>query len=207
MLLVCSYLSNRKQYVQIDCDSSRQLIVTHGVPQGSILGPVLFNIYVHDLNENTSGSCVQYADDTSIYESFKPREINHYVEKINNDLNKVVEWSNESNLIFNAGKTKTVLFATRQLAKIHNLNDPHLYETNSMDKTIERANSYKILGIIFDHDLSSNLHINHVISKCYSCLRTLAKIKRFTPYHVGKNLAESLVLSRIDYGNAVFIML
>ena len=204
MLLVCSYLSNRKQYVQIDCDSSRQLIVTHGVPQGSILGPVLFNIYVHDLNENTSGSCVQYADDTSIYESFKPREINHYVEKINNDLNKVVEWSNESNLIFNAGKTKTVLFATRQLAKIHNLNDPHLYEINSMGKTIERANSYKILGIIFDHDLSWNLHINHVISKCYSCLRILAKIKRFTPYHVRKNLAESLVLSRIDYGNVVF---
>ena len=203
-LLVCSYLSNRKQYVQIDCNCSKHLTVTHGVPQGSILGPVLFNIYVHDLSENTNGSCMQYADDTSIYESFKPKEMNQYVERINEDLNKIVEWSSSSNLIFNTGKTKTVLFASRQLAKAHNLSDPSLYEIKSMGKKIERTNNYKILGMIFNQDLSWNLHINQVLSNTYSCLRMLSKIKRFTPYYVRKQLAETLVLSRIDYGNAVY---
>ena len=202
--LICSYLSNREQYVQIDCNKSKFRTVTHGVPQGSILGPVLFNIYVHDLNENVRGSCMQYADDTSIYESFKPDELNHHVQAINEDLNKVVKWSNDSNLVFNAGKTKTVLFGTNRMLKARNLEHPGTYELISNGKKIERANNYKILGIIFDHDLSWNLHINHIISCSYSSLRLLARIKRFTPYHVRKQLAETLVLNRIDYGNAVF---
>jgi len=59
ILLLCSYLSNRRQYVQIDDVTSGKLIVSNGVPQGNILGPILFNIYVHDINENTRGNAYQ----------------------------------------------------------------------------------------------------------------------------------------------------
>ena len=79
MLLIADYLSYRHQYVQIDEKSSDRLIVTNGVPQGSILGPILFNIYVHDLKHETCATCVQYADDTSIYRHFKPEHLNENV--------------------------------------------------------------------------------------------------------------------------------
>ena len=147
---------------------------------------------------------MQYSYNTNIYESFKADQLNQRVQLINEDLNKVVEWSNNSNLVFNAGKTKTVLFGTKKMLKSRNLLSPSTYEIHSNGKKIERADSYKILGIIFNYDLSWNLHINHVISTSYSSLRLLSKIKRFTPYNVRKQLAETLVLSRIDYGNAVF---
>ena len=201
--LLCSYLSNRTQYVQIDCNSSNQLLVTNGVPQGSILGPILFNIYVHDLNENTKGTCLQYADDTNMYESFKPTDIIQKVQLVNDDLNQVAEYSSGINLIFNAAKTKTVLFGTRQMLRTRHLNDPDLYGISVNGNPIERAYSYKILGITFSHDLSWNLHSNQALKSSYATLRLLSRIKKLTPFHIRKQLAESLVLSKIDYGNAV----
>ena len=71
---------------------------------------------------------MRYADDTNIYESFKPDQLNQRVQLINEDLNKVVEWSNNSNLVFNAGKTKTVLFGTKKMLKSRNLLSPSTYE-------------------------------------------------------------------------------
>ena len=119
--LLCSYLSNRKQYLQMDCETSKQLTVTNGVPQGSILGPVLFNIYVHDLNKNTTSACSQYADDTNIYDSFKPNDIKQRIQLVNQDLEIVEKWSKSNNLIFNASKTKTILFGTRQMLRVKTL--------------------------------------------------------------------------------------
>ena len=105
-LLLRSYLSNRTQFVQIDTNASTRLPISNGVPQGSILGPILFNIYVHDLNKKTRGACLQCADDTNMYVSLKPTEMAQNVHLIKGDLTKVVEWSSGNNLIFNAAKDK-----------------------------------------------------------------------------------------------------
>lgn len=203
-LLISSYLTDRLQFVQIDSNCSKKLVVTNGVPQGSILGPILFNIYVHDLNDNITGSCMQYADDTNIYDSFKPDHLDENVARMNQDLNRVAEWSGSSNLIFNAKKTKTILFGTNQMLRRRNLNNPNLYQISHRGHTIDRTFDFKILGITFAHDLSWNQHISRATSASFAQLRVLSMLKRFTPYHTRKQLSEALVLSRIDYGNAVF---
>ena len=201
LLILSSYLSNRQQFVQINDKESNKLTVLNGVPQGSILGPVLFNIYVHDLSANTDAECIQYADDTSLYRHTKPRELAECVVKVNEDVKNIQTWSESQNLLFNAKKTKTMLFATQQMARRHEFE----YEIRTInDKIIERVKEFKLLGITFSQDMKWNAHVNLATSKAYGTLKTLSKIKRFMPYHIRKQLAEMLVLKRLDYGDALF---
>ena len=201
LLTLSSYLSNRRQFVQINDKESDKLTVLNGVPQGSILGPVLFNIYVHDMSMNTNAKCIQYADDTSLYRHTKPRKLAECVGKVNDDIKNLEQWSESHNLLFNSKKTKTLLFSTQQMARRHNLD----YEIKSSDeKTIERVREFKLLGVTFSEDMKWNAHIKRITSKAYGTLKALSRIKRFVPYHLRKQLAESLVLSQLDYGNALF---
>jgi len=186
--------------VQIDDKKSSTLIVTNGVPQGSILGPVLFNIYVHDMAAKTNAKCVQYADDTSIYRHTRPTEIEHCAREVNTDINVIEEWSQDSNLIFNAKKTKLMLFATSQMARRHNFTF-EIKLNNGM--LIERVPSFKLLGVTFNENLTWNDHVKKVTTKAYGTLKSLALIKRYLPYRLRRQLAETLVLSKLDYGNAV----
>ena len=119
LLLLTNYLSNRYQYVQVHETKSNKLLVTNGVPQGSILGPILFNIYVADMNQNIQGNCLQYADDTNLYYHTKPKDLSECVNKMNIDLKNLINWSNSTNLIFNSTKTKTLLFSTLQMGRTH----------------------------------------------------------------------------------------
>ena len=84
--LINSYLSGRKQYIQIDDKRSTRTNVTCGVPQGSILGPILFNLYVHDMSENTTATCLQFADDTTIYRKCKVKNVQQTANIIERDI-------------------------------------------------------------------------------------------------------------------------
>ena len=96
--LVHSYLSGRTQFVQIDDHKSARGNVTFGVPQGSILGPVLLNLYVCDLSKNTTNPNVQYADDTTCYTHCKVEKIKEAKQTIEKDLDTINDWSAERNL-------------------------------------------------------------------------------------------------------------
>ena len=200
LLVLANYLSNRYQYVQIDDKKSSILNVTNGVPQGSILGPILFNIYVYDMAAKTDAKCVQYADDTSIYRHAKPIDIEDCVQEVNADINVIEDWSRDSNLIFNAKKTKSMLFTTSQMARRHDFQF-EIKANNEM--VIERVPLFNLLGITFNENLTWNDHVKKAITKAYATLKSLALIKRYLPYRVRRQLAETLVLSKLDYGNAV----
>ena len=200
--ILVSYLSNRRQYVQINDNESQFLPVTNGVPQGSILGPVLFNIYVYDMSSKTDATCIQYADDTSLYRHSKPRQFDDCVNRIGNDVNDLQGWSKNTNLIFNPMKTKCILFTTPQMAKRHKFK----FELKSSDgMQIDRVSNFKLLGVTFSEDMKWNQHVKKATSSAYGSLKTLIHLKRFLPFHLRKQLAEMLVLSRLDYGNALLI--
>ena len=98
IMWVVSYLSDRKQFVQIDDKKSNICRPYFGVPQGSILGPVLFNLYVIDLQDNITGSSnyLQYADDTTLYLSCKPKAIDETCIELNKSLENIKRWSDEN---------------------------------------------------------------------------------------------------------------
>ena len=115
--IIFSYISDRKEYVQVDDKSSEMSNMSFGVPQGSILGPVLFNLYVADLSEVLSSTSAQYRHDATIYDSCKNGAIKSCVQNLEKDLNNLSQWSTNETLLLNEDKTKSILFSTSQLAQ------------------------------------------------------------------------------------------
>ena len=201
--LVHSYLSGRTQFVQIDDHKSSRGNVTFGVPQGSILGPVLFNLYVSDLSKNTTNPNVQYADDTTCYTHCKVEKIKEAKQTIEKDLDTINDWSAERNLILNPKKTFWILFSTPHMSRRHGLEKTDLTLYCQM-QLIQRKTNIKLLGITFNENLTWNTHVNELVRSSFGTLSVLRKLKRIAPFSVRKTLAECLVLSRIDYGATIF---
>ena len=110
---IFSYLTDRRHFVQIDSNISNILYTNLGVPQGSIPGPILFNLYVAGMKSILSGSkCIHYADDCTIYRSCKIKNIHKCSNEIERDLNTVEVWSKDTNLIFNPSKTKVMVISS-----------------------------------------------------------------------------------------------
>ena len=137
--IIFSYISDRKQYVQVNDKSSETSNMYFGVPQGSILGPVLFNLYVADLSETLSSTSAQYADDTAIYDSCKNDAIKSCARNLEKDLNNLSQWSTNENLLFNEDKTKSILFSSSQLAQKHQLPDSNTYQIKCNEKALKRV--------------------------------------------------------------------
>ena len=120
------------------------------------------------------------------------------------NINSLESWLKKSNPVFNTDETKIILFSIRQMSQKHNLDNPELYTIKSKDTIIEREVTWKVLGIKFHQNSSWKDQIASLITEGYSTLRTLKKIKRLTLFHVWKMLAESLILSRINYGIVLY---
>ena len=199
---VLNYLSGRKQFVQINDKQSNILNVHFGVPQGSILGPVLFNLYVNNLSNTLECPSFQYADDTTLYDHCSPQEITNIVEKINGNMSNLEEWAASSNLSLNGSKTKQMLITTQQMSSAHGLKD-EVPTIKVKGEVLERKASFKLLGTWPDEHLKWTDHIKHLSSSCYAVLSTLRKLKNLAPFIVRKQLVESLVMSKLDYNDVV----
>jgi exonuclease III len=202
---IMSYLSERRQYVQIDDNTSESLTVQFGMPQGSILGPLIFNIYVTDLHQSLAPntSCIQYADDTTMYVHSSVAEIPNSISSLTASLNNLDNWSSRSNLSLNPKKTETMLFSTSQLARVHSLGKVEL-DLEISGRKLKKVAHKKLLGINIEQHLQWNEHVKSVISSCFSTLSTLKKIRNFANFNLRKHLAESLILSKLDYNDIVF---
>ena len=143
---------HRKQFVQIDDTCSEVKNVNFGVPQGSLLDPVLFNIYVADLQYNVNVKCFQYADDTAIYDNAKISDLNSCRNTIHQSINKLSVWSKESTLAFNNDKTKVMILSTPQMSRVHHLDeyDPNIAVSGYK---LERIKSCKLLGVHINEHL------------------------------------------------------
>ena len=152
-----SYLRNRKQFISYNDKSSSILDITRGVPQGSILGPLLFLLYVNDLQKASSiVKPIMFADDTNIF--FSDKHITSLFSTMNNELKNIQSWFNSNKLSLNASKTKYIFF----LYQAHSDNIPlKLPKLEINTTTIVRESVIKFLGVLLDENLSSwKTHIN-----------------------------------------------
>lgn len=203
LLWMINYLSNRKQFVQIDDKQSSLATVQFGVPQGSILGPVIFNLYVADLQDKLQCPCFQYADDTTFLIHSKPSDLHLCANEVNGAISRLREYSEGCNLALNLSKTKWMLISTLQMSRIHKL-DERLLPIMCDETPLERISCTKLLGVYIDQHLSWGDQVNNLLSSCYGILKVLRRLKNLAPFHVRKTLAESLVLAKIDYACTVF---
>ena len=198
-----NYLHNRYQFVQVDDEMSELIQTRLGVPQGSILGPVLFNLYVTDLQGQIEQPCFQYADVTTIIVQRRPKNCCSLENAMNRDLMKLNSWSASANLALNPKKTKVILLSTKQLSRHHNL-DVFTSALKIGQQPIEREKSAKLLGVILDQHLLWEEHVNNITSSCFGALAIVKKFKNIMTLKLKKQVDELLILSKMDNADVVF---
>ena len=188
-----NYLSERKQYVCCNGTvSSMESISSFGVPQGSVLGPLLFTIYINDLHKCLKFSnCIQFADDTTIY--LGGGDLKTTFECLNKDLITLVDWFKANCLSLNLQKTKYMLFTSK-------LNVKNIPDLRVGSDIIERVQAAKFLGIFLDDKLTWGEHIKHIKQKITSGLYALNTTKHLlSSWHL-RSLYFSLVHPFLQYG-------
>lgn len=136
---------------------SKESQVVSGVPQGTVLGPLLFLIYIADIGENVESKLKVYVDDTKAKKSVK--ELND-VELLQNDLNKMYTWALENNMQFNGTKFQLMRFGDNE-----DLKENTIYFTEDMKEVIERFEKVKDLGVIINENASFKDQLEHAVKK------------------------------------------
>lgn len=197
--LIRSYLGNRSQSVFLNGDISDPLPVTRGVPQGSILGPLLFSCYANDLPQRLVNCKLHmYADDVQIYLGTTFCSFEEAVSKVNYDLQIVHDWASANGLCINPRKSKCLV--------IHGRTRKYKFDTNiSLNgQKIEIVDSVKNLGIIFNNTLTWSNHVNSVAGATYNKLRALWSTQAYTPQRIRLLLAKAYIMPTLFYGCEVY---
>ena len=186
-----SYLSNRSQYVNYDNTTSKLKPIKCGVPQGSIVGPLLFLIYINDLSSVSNFlSAILFADDTTLFHS--SRNLTQLTNIINTELTNVVNWLNANRLSLNVDKTNFMLFRP----KGKNQECPSIQINGS---EIKEVSSAKFLGVFIDNKLSWAEHINHISRKVSKSIGIIIKARKSFDNDTLFNLYNALILPHISY--------
>ena len=191
-----SYLFNRKQFVSTNQNNTDMEIISCGVPQGSILGPLLFLIFVNDLSQATSLDPIMFADDTNLFYSNK--DIALLYEFVNKELVNINTWFQANKLSLNADKTKYILFHKPR----KRMNIPLVLPSLKISRTeIKREQSVKFLGVMIDENLNWKNHIDTLLNKVSKSIGVLYKASKLLNFRCLKNIYFALIHSYINYGN------
>ena len=185
-----SYLNNRKQYVEINNVSSDLQNIICGVPQGSVLGPILFIMYINDIcNASDLLKMVLFADDTNLFRS--SYDLNSLCEQVSVELSKLNNWFNVNKLSLNVSKTNFIVFCGKKEIKDINI--------KINNENIERVYSTKFLGVIIDSKLTWKDHIHKLKTRLSKCISILYKCNSVIEISTLRTLYCSLFLPHINY--------
>jgi len=197
--LVSSYLDGRNQSVYHENKISEALPVVKGVPQGSVLGPLIFSIYVNNFPEIIDNCQVHmYADDVQVYVDCKKTNMTNCIMYLNSIMDKINLWAKKNSLKLNPSKSKCIVIYKRPI------DTSNLPQIKLSDQNIEYVTSVRNLGIVFDHTLSWNSHITSTIGKTYGMLRSLWTTQYFTPIKVRMLLAKTFLLPTLLFGCEIY---
>ena len=194
-----SYLTDRKQFVQFRDTQSNTQYITTGIPQGSILGPLLFLLYINDLSHALKLSVLSFADDTTLYLS--DSNIKTLYRVANNELNKLYKWLCANKLALNTDKTKYMIICSKH----------HKYDNNNLNLNINgiiinqisknnNETSVKFLGVFLDEHLSWKNHIQYLNGKISNSLFIMNRVKRIIPKDTLKTIYYALIYPYLTYG-------
>ena len=189
-----SYLSNRKQHVFINNSDSKHKFINYGVPQGSILGPLLFLVFINDISQSSNlFKYILYADDSTLSTCVDNlNNLHRSAAIINSELNKVYLWLKANSITINEDKTKYMLFSYNK-----NISLP---EIKIGKNVIPETSVTKFPGVYFDNGLNFSSHINILSKKISKTIGLLFKLNKFLPSHILQILYTSLVQPYLIYG-------
>jgi len=208
-----SYLSNRKQFVFINGAESELLDILIGVPQGSILGPILFLLYINDLPGASSLMSFLFADDTALFDS--DSDVDALIARVNIEFKKICTFFRRNKLLLHPEKTKYIIFTNSPAVSqadyevcIDN-NNPSQIDAVNVYKLVRVKNSDKVpaikyLGVYFDPNLSFKFHIDYINQKLSKALYGLRSVKNLLPEKSLLILYYSLFNSHLIYANEIW---
>jgi hypothetical protein len=197
-----SYLSHRTQSVIVDGLVSTAVPICFGVPQGSVLGPVLFVLYTSPLANVIDKHSVlhhSYADDSQLQKSAAPSEVPQLLEAMQDCIVDVRSWMTSNKLKLNNEKTEVMLLSSAQMS--HKIDRPSTMTVG--DATVPFSSSVVNLGVTLDHHLEMKVHVRNVVRAANYELRRIGSIRRFLTTQAAATLVSAFVLSRLDYCNSI----
>ena len=193
-----SYLTALNQVITIGTASSERLHVARGVPQGSILGPLLFSIYMNDLPSVPQHCSVQcYVDNTKLLLFFRLQDQSHIVAEINQDLTRIRNWCFNNQLLLNPDKTKVC-------GSKHGVSMTRNFKLSFLGKQLTPVDAARDLGVTLDTSLSSDDHVTATVASCMSRLGQINCVKHCFDNRTLIIIINALVFSKLFYCSSVW---
>jgi len=192
---ISSYLSKRSQRVVIDGQSSSWLNTNAGVPQGSILGPLFFLIYINDIVNDLVSQPYLFADDSSLLEIVKNPFDSAAI--LNSDLSKIHSWACQWLMELNPQKTEEMCISVKRHPIVH----PPLYLDNCVIQTVI---THKHIGVILSSNMSWDAHVNHIVSKVSKSVDLFSGLKFRLPRNVLETLYKSYIRPCLEYADVIW---